>query len=395
MEWIDILQKIASGEDERTELKRTFEKDRVGEALCAFANSEGGLVILGVDDAQNLVGLGTSEPGADKLTEQLTSYLQTGLSAPVQARLGRHRDPAGWVHWIEVPRQRGFEPMRHGNRVFVRRGRASVQPSAVELQELYNVFGYVLTEERAIAGTSTSDLDEQVFRDFLRAQGIDLDEEPRLPIVRDLVVRGAMAELGGETLATLYGYLAFGRRPQGAPQTTSFWVECVAYAGLDRAADPLQVAECKGRLDEQVERALGWLRGLRRREVYDDSRRSDQHLVPEIAAREAVVNAVAHRDYAILGSRVLVEVFDDRVTITSPGTLPNHMTPESVTRGAHPRSRNELIATYFLTMGRMEGRGRGWPRIRKAMREAGAGEPQLEEERAGAYVRVTLPFERA
>jgi ATP-dependent DNA helicase RecG len=375
MEWLDVLQRIASGEDERTEFKRTLDPDSVGEAIAAFANTEGGLLVLGVDNGGNIVGL-PSPP--DKVSEKLTTQLQDGLSAPVQARIGRHQDPKGWVHWIEVTRQRGFEPLRRDNRVWVRRGRATVQPS---------------TEERAIGGTSASDIDEQCFREFLLPQGIDLDAEPRIPFERDLIARGVMTEISpGEALATLYGWLAFGRRPQDTPQTASFWIECCEYKGLDRAADVAQVSQCRGRLDEQVLRALGWLRGLRKREVYDGAERRDLPLVPEIAAREAIVNAVAHRDYAILGSRILVEVFSDRVCVTSPGTLPNHMTAESVTRGAHPRSRNELIANFFLARGLMEGRGRGWPRMRKAMRELNGRDPELAADRTEAFVRVTFPI---
>ena len=131
--------------------------------------------------------------------------------------------------------------------------------------------------------------------------------------------------------------------------------------GVDRSARPVQVADCKGRLDEQVQRALAWIRGLAHGEVYDGDQRRDVPRVPDVAAREAVVNAVAHRDYALLGTKILVEAFSDRVTVTSPGTLPNHMTPESVTRGAHPRSRNELMANFLLVRGLMEARGRGWP----------------------------------
>lgn len=184
--------------------------------------------------------------------------------------------------------------------------------------------------------------------------------------------------------------LAFGKTPQSYPQTANFWVECVAYAGRDRADDVLQVAEGKGRIDEQVRRGVGWLKGLGRRERYQGIERADIPLVPEKAAREALVNAAVHRDYAITGSKVLLEVFDDRIVVTSPGALPNTMTPDSVRAGGHPRSRNELLANYMVTLGMMEQRGRGWPVIRRAMLDHNGLEPTLEEDRAARFVRVTL-----
>ena len=70
---------------------------------------------------------------------------------------------------------------------------------------------------------------------------------------------------------------------------------------------------------------------------------------------------MTHRDYAITGSKVLLEVFERRVDVTSPGTLPNHMTVERVRAGANPRSRNESLAHFMAAMGFMEQRGRRDP----------------------------------
>lgn len=148
--------------------------------------------------------------------------------------------------------------------------------------------------------------------------------------------------------------------------------------------------EGKGRLDEQVDRALGWLQGLGRIERHDGASRTDMPLAPRAAAREALVNAVAHRDYAITGSKVLMEVFSDRVVVSSPGRLPNGITIDSVMRGGFPRSRNEAIANYLLVMRKMEQRGLGWPVMRWAMLEHNGTMPELEEDRSSRFVRVML-----
>ena len=145
---------------------------------------------------------------------------------------------------------------------------------------------------------------------------------------------------------------------------------------------------------EQVRRAVGWVRGLGRFETYRGLVREDVPLIPEKALREAVVNAVAHRDYAITGSKVLLEVFSDRLDVTSPGLLPNHMTVDSVRAGGHPRSRNELMANYLLVTGLMEQRGRGWPVMRRAMREFNETDVELLQDEGGKFVRVTLRLRR-
>lgn len=386
MEWFEILTRIEAGESQTTEFKRGLgDLSAVGRAICAFANTEGGVLILGVDNAQEIVGV---KENTESVQERLTAFLQTGCSTPVSAQSGRHEDPKGWVHWIEVPRQRGFEPLRYDGRVWVRRERSSVEPSPGELQELYNVFGYILTEERTIQPATPGHIDLEGFREYLRAMGLDTHGEPQPNDVDDLRNRGVVAELGDTLHPTLYGVLAFGKEPQRYPQTGNFRIECVAHEGNDRASRALQVSDARGTLDEQVRQAVGWFSGLGRFESYRGMIRESRPLLPEKALREALVNAVAHRDYAITGSKILLEVFSGHVDVTSPGELPNHMTVESVRAGAHPRSRNELMANYMVVKGFMEQRGRGWPVMRKTMRQFNGTEPEIVAETT--HVRVTF-----
>ena len=229
MEWLEVLRRIETGESRHTDFKRGLgDLSAVGKAMCAFANTEGGVVVLGVADTCDIVGV---REDAEKVEQRLTAFLQTGCSAPVSARIGRHPDPQGRVHWVEVPRQRGFEPLRYDGRVWTRRERSSVEPSATELHELYNTFGYILTEERAIQDAPAEHIDVSAFNSYLQRLGFDTDEEPQPDPVDDLRNRNVLVEIGGDVRATLYGVLAFGRTPQRYPQTRNFRIECVAYEG--------------------------------------------------------------------------------------------------------------------------------------------------------------------
>lgn len=249
----------------------------------------------------------------------------------------------------------------------------------------------VITEQRLVPGTGPGDIDPEVFRAYMARKGVDLDAEPRLPFEQDLLNREVLdRDMDGHLRATLFGLLCFGRAPQTPNPTRGMWVDLVAYAGVDRGDPVLVSGEAKGRLDEQVRAAETWLKALGRRERYDGMVRSDEWVVPLPAFRECVVNAVAHRDYAILGSKVLVEVFDDRVVVTSPGALPNHKRPESVLAGGTPRSRNESMASFLFDVGLMEQRGSAFPRMIRAMRDFNGTTPLLENERDERWVRVTL-----
>lgn len=387
MEWLEVLGRIEQGEGRTTEFKSRFEKDAVGRALCAFANSEGGVVILGVDDSGTIVGVRESP---ERLHERVSAFLQTGCSAPIAATCGRHQTPSGWVHWIGVPRLRGLEPLRHGGRFWIRRERSSVEPSPSELQEMFNAFGFVFTESQMILSAGIDAIDSGLFRSFLKSRGINIDSNPQLGVEVDLLNQRIIERGRGTVYPTLYGLMVFGHSPQKYPHTTNFFIQCVAYGGNERGADAYSISDATGTIDRQVELAMTWFKSLGRREVYSGLYRRDLPLAPEEVLREALVNAVIHRDYAITGSKVMFEVFDNNITITSPGALPNHMTIEQVKAGGGPRSRNESMANAMVIRGLMEQRGRGWPSMRYRMREFNGTEPELINDKLSRFVRVTF-----
>ena len=388
MDLKEFRERIRGGESDRLELKREARDLRaVGRAVCAFANSSGGLVVVGVDDRGGIVGV---EEDPDRLQERLTSLLHTGLSTPVSARCGCLDTPAGWVHWIRVPHQRGFEPMRHRGRYWVRRGRSSVEPSPSALQDLYNAFGFVMTGEQVIPSAEEHHIDLAVFSAHLRAMQLQPDEGPQPAMTDDLRKRGVIAELDGVLRPTLYGMMAFGKHPQQYHQTGNFVVRCAAYLGTHQGTEVISASESRGRLDEQIRRSLAWVRSFGWREEYRGPYRRNVTLVPEDALREALVNAVVHRDYSIIGSPVSLDVLRDRVLVTSPGALPNRMTVESVRAGGRPRSRNQLMVNAVAVAGLMERRGRGWLLMKEAMAGFNLPEPEMENDRDGRTVRVTL-----
>ena len=253
-----------------------------------------------------------------------------------------------------------------------------------------NVFGFVLTEKQIIPSATVEDIDFGAVRAYMQAQGLDIDEGPQPAREDDLRNASVVDELDGILRPTLYGLMTFGRDPQSFPHTLSLFVQCAAYGGEDQAAEVLSAGEGKGRLEDQVKRAMGWFRSLGRRESYEGYYRRDTPPVPEQALREALVNAVIHRDYAITGSQVLLEAFDDRIVVTSPGALPNHMTVEQARAGGAPRSRNEMMANAMVVSGLMERRGRGWLTMRQTMRKFNGTEPELVNDERNRFVRVTF-----
>ena len=100
MTFLEVLKRIQEGEGANVEFKRVAGRDLapIGRALCAFANTAGGLIILGVDDNQEIVGV---RDDAENLQERLTSFLQTACNAPVTARLSYNEIPEGWLDTLD------------------------------------------------------------------------------------------------------------------------------------------------------------------------------------------------------------------------------------------------------------------------------------------------------
>jgi predicted HTH transcriptional regulator len=123
--------------------------------------------------------------------------------------------------------------------------------------------------------------------------------------------------------------------------------------------------------------------------------RSDRPVYSEFALQEAIVNALAHRDYELAGSQVIVTLFPDRIEIRSPGALHNTLTPENLYAGCQPVRRNQLLAGFFRdyvspVTGRsyMEARGEGFLTLVRTSLELSGRRPELEV--VGKAVRLTL-----
>jgi ATP-dependent DNA helicase RecG len=118
--------------------------------------------------------------------------------------------------------------------------------------------------------------------------------------------------------------------------------------------------------------------------------RKDEPICPPLALREALVNALCHRDYSIPGGAVNVALFDDRLEIASSGLLPFGITVEDLKREHNSRPRNPLLAEVFYRRGLIERWGRGTQKIVELCREAGQPDPEFEE-RAGEVVVRFIP----
>ncbi len=181
----------------------------------------------------------------------------------------------------------------------------------------------------------------------------------------------------GEWRLTVAGLLIFGADPQRfMPQSR---LSAVAFAGFDEDADILDRREITGRLPQVITDARLFLeRNIRQPARELGFQREDLPLYDRKALGEAVVNAVAHRDYSLSGSQIRLFVFADRVEVRSPGRLPNSITLDNIRLGVHAE-RNRRLATLLTQLGYMSAIGTGIPRlIIRLSRLLSGREPEFE-----------------
>lgn len=209
----------------------------------------------------------------------------------------------------------------------------------------------------------------------------------RLPVEDLLVQVGAAAKSRGGIQPTLTGILFFGRDPQQF--YPSFTVTFLHFAGKSttrsEADDPLYLdnREFRGTIPAVIDGTRATLfEKLSKQAVLDGFVRQDRLEYPEYAYREAVVNAIGHRDYALEGSFAQVRLFADRMEIQSPGGLGGHLTVDSIAYEQY--TRNPHVMRLLEDFGYVERRGLGIDRMIRAMTDANL-EPPVFENRGTSF----------
>lgn len=343
--------------------------------LVALANSEGGVVVAGLHG-------GGIVPVDDQADNALRQAALDFTSPRVRAHVSEILTSDGRLLVFRVaPGERVHET--HKGKCYQRVGDESRRLSFAQRQELEWDRGVASFDMTPASGATLADLDDEQVAAYQATLG---SSTPDLALrARDLLARD-----GGVTAA---GYLLFAARPQVLYPNAH--VRVLRYSsnepGTGRALSLEDRADirCEGSIPEQITRAVEVVEDMlpRRRALTDSGRFEGVPLLPKDAWLEGLVNAVVHRSYSISGDHVRVEIFPNRVEITSPGRFPgmaNPADPESIGRNA----RNPRIARVCADLGITQELGEGIRRIFAEMRRVGLSEPMYVQ--GAEAVRLTL-----
>ncbi|MFI3199166.1 MAG: ATP-binding protein [Methylococcaceae bacterium] len=346
----DWLKRIRLGEDSTLEFKRVIMRgqtkvdaphpDSLADELAAMANANGGTLILGVDDSKAVLGIAYAD--LDTVEKWLAELCQNKIDPPLDI-MTRHielPDSAGQLQPVIIVQVlRSLMVHKSPNGYFKRVAHAKREMKPEVLARLFQQRSQsrlMRFEELAVPTTQLSQADALLMRNFLKAnEGETAIQMHRLHLT---------AEDEGEPRLSVAGVLLCTLKPtQWFP---SAYIQAVAYSGLiNDPQDQVDAKDFDGPLDRQIWDAFDFVRLNMKVPARKVLGRIDYPQYSLRAVFEAVVNAVAHRDYSVSNSRIRLHLFADRLELYSPGALPNSMTVETMQMMSMPR--NEVLASLF------------------------------------------------
>ena len=368
---MDLKTILKQGRGQLVEFMVQPDVDRLAETLVAFANADGGTILVGI-------GAG-GQIASDLASHDLEASLlraQMRCRPPVKTEWEAIETLHGTVVAVVVPRSDELHTLQDGS-ILLRSGARNRRLSGEEIQQLAVSKGAGSFEEETVPRASIQDFDPDVIGEY------ELKRRQRKPrgeaLSREelLLDSGALSPEGKVTVA---GLLLFGQRPQVfLPQSGVVFVHFSGTqpGGISSPPGYSRREEFNGPLPRVIEQTWEVLwEEMRHEAVISGLTREDRPEYPEIAVREALVNAVAHRDYRLKGRRIELRMFDDRMEIISPGGLPGHITLANIVEEHF--SRNPRLVRGLFYWGYIEELGIGVDRMIEAMVQAGHPSPHFE-----------------
>lgn len=353
----DLLAKIRLGEDSVLELKEVRltgdrvtapHRDALADELAAFANSKGGVCLLGVEDkTREIIGIPVDR--LDRVEEMVRTVCNDSIEPPLVAHIEKLslEDRAGGakaVLKIEVPRSLFVHQSPGGYLLRLGSSRRKMRPEQLaRLFQQRSQTRMIAFDEQLVAGASLSDLVPVLWRRFRTERTRDRRE--------DFLAKLGLACRGEDGVwhPTVTGVLVATRDPRS--WLPNAYIQAVAYRGTSVVPEgshdvyQLDAKDLSGPVDEQIIEACRFVyRNMRVRATKHMGRRD----IPQFdmtAVFEAVVNAAVHRDYATHGSKIRLRLFGDRIEIYSPGTIANTLTLDSLPY--RQAARNETLASML------------------------------------------------
>ncbi len=371
------MEQIKSGPGPRTAFLEDADPKLMAETMISFANTEGGTLIVGLDEdgvpSRAAITMETLERALREADDHCNPTVVVGSWEEIALE---DDGDAHKVYSLRVPRSIELHALSDG-RVLIRSGTRNRPLGGQEILRLASAKNTGDFETETLVGATKDDFSRKMLDEYLEKRA-ERTKRPYNGKLDDLLREIGAVEVDGSP--TVVGVLLFTEYPQQwLPQSSVVFAKFVGKTprGESGLAGYTRREEITGPLPRLIEATwnLIWsemavsavVKGLEREETYE---------YPQFAVREAIVNAVCHRDYRLKGRRIEVRMYADRLEVISPGGLPGFITVENI-KDEH-FSRNPRIVNGLFQWGYIEELGLGIDRMMEVMQQAGHKPPYFD-----------------
>ncbi|MEA3342538.1 MAG: helix-turn-helix domain-containing protein [archaeon] len=378
---MDISRLLTQKESETLEFKESLRmKEEIGGAVSAFANASGGTILIGVTDAGAVKGLDVGK----KTTTDLAEYIKKNTDPNIFPEIKVHDIDGREIISVAV-KESHDKPVFYRGRAYKRVGDTSPKINSSEIRKLAKESGPKAYWDRQICEKAVmDDIDEEKLAWFLKKA----KAERKMSIDEQTPAKEALEKLGliHNNKLTNAAVLLFGKEPQR--QFLQAEVRCAKFKGIEAVKPFLDMRVLRGNIYGQIDAGERFILDNIKKQAWVEPgkiERQEKWEYPPDAIREAITNAVCHRDYAP-SSNIHISIFDDRIEVWNPGKVPEPLTLDDLKIPHKSVPVNPLLAEMLFLVKYIERWGSGTVDLVKWCLQHGLPEPVFKEHQGGFLV---------
>ena len=378
----NITDLLKTGESEQIEFKPSLsQQDNIMATISAFSNTNGGVLIIGVSDRGEPLGMDIGKKTIENLANQIKQNTDPAIYPSI--RIEEIQDKHVVV--IEV-NESAQKPALAFGKTYMRVGRSNQKVGYAQIKNLVHRSSQIYWDEKICDEANLADLDEEKVNWFLKEakhrRGLDIDENTS---VEEALLR---LKLLKDKKPTNGAVLLFAKHPQRFFLQSE--VKCIRFKGMNVTGEMIDLRTVDGDVFNQLVESEKFIFNNIALSAWIEEgklQRQERWEYPLDAIREALANAISHRDYES-SSKVQVRIFDDRMEFWNPGKLPDGWTTETLKRMHESVPTNPAIAKQFFWVKFIEEVGTGTNKIIEKCIDWGLPEPEFKF--TGTSLVVTL-----
>jgi ATP-dependent DNA helicase RecG len=377
---MDIIKLIKIKESQTLEFKRdTSALESILKAVIAFANTAGGVILIGVEDDGTITGLSDTQKSQEQLANAIAHRIKPQIIPDISVvEVKKKSVLVLQIEHIPAPYYLENKGLEKGT--YIRLGNSNRLAGKEMIAEMKRASHHPFFDASPCDHTVEKDLDKNLIKKTFSEHNFTINTEKLLSL-------GVLIKKGKNIVASNGGVILFGNPEIRQTYFPFAEVRCARFAGTSRAEfiDRLNIDGSILKAIDEVPKFIR--RNTKMAGKFGQMKRRDISEYPMDGVREALVNALTHANYEITGTRIFVAIYDDKLEIQNPGIMPPGMSVEQFKAGVS-RIRNPMIARVFGELDLVEEWGSGYKRIKDTCKIGGYPEPKWEE--LGTVLRVTF-----